>query len=189
MKHELTGGLISNAVLSALSFAVKEGQGDEKPLLTEKLLSWGAKQQLKGLLEMVDFERRVIPTTGLQDLIIEPSILQQVQLILTSGKTHKFVSAQWGFGLHGNLACSTGISCLICGSPGVGKTALAHAIAFELGQPIKVSCLKQILCFFFFLFLLCGIFALPDDFFVSCYHCEFLINTSIKEKMWGVFTT
>lgn len=140
VNHELTGGLISNAVLSALSFALKENPGDEKPVLTEDLLSWGAKQQLKGLLEMVDFERRVIPKAGLQELIIEPSVLQQVELILSSGKTHKFISAQWGFGSHGNLACSSGITCLICGSPGVGKTALAHAIAFELGQPIKAGC-------------------------------------------------
>lgn len=139
MNYELTGGLISNAVLSALSFALKEHPNDEKPLLTETFLSWGAKQQLQGLLEMVDFERRVIPTTGLHELILEPSILEQVELLLTSGKTHKFVSAQWGFGLQGNLAHSSGIICLICGSPGVGKTALAHAIAFELGQPIKVG--------------------------------------------------
>ena len=138
MNHELTGGLISNAVLSALSLALKENQTDGKPVLTEKLLSWGAQQQLKGLLEMVDFERRVIPKAGLQELIIDPRILQQVQLLLTSGKTRKFISAQWGFGSRGNLACSSGITCLICGNPGAGKTALAHAIAFELGQPIKV---------------------------------------------------
>ena len=139
VSHELTGGLISNAVLSALSFAVKESNGDEKPELTENLLSWGAKQQLKGLLEMVDFERRVIPKAGLQELILESNILQQVELILTSGKSHKFISAQWGFGSYSNLAFSGGITCLICGSPGGGKTALAHAIAFELGQPIKVG--------------------------------------------------
>ena len=138
MNHELTGGLISNAVLSALSLALKENQADEKPVLTEKLLSCGAQQQLKGLLEMVDFERRVIPKAGLQELIIDLDILQLVQLLLTSGKTRKFISAQWGFGSRGNLACSSGITCLICGSPGAGKTALAHAIAFELGQPIKV---------------------------------------------------
>ena len=142
VNHELTGGLISNAVLSALSFAVKENSRDEEPVLTEKLLSWGAKQQLKGLLEMVDFERRVIPKAGLQELILESSILQQVELILSSGKSHKFISAQWGFGSHSNLAFSSGITCLICGSPGVGKTALAHAIAFELGQPIKVGYLR-----------------------------------------------
>ena len=139
MNYELTGGLISNAVLSALSFAIKDNQEDEKPILTEYLLSWGAKQQLQGLLEMVDFERRVVPKVGLHELILESSILQQVKLLLTSGKTHKFVSAQWGFGLHGNLAHSGGITCLICGGPGIGKTALAHAIAFELGQPIKVG--------------------------------------------------
>lgn len=139
MNHELTGGLISNAVLSALSFALKENRQDRKPVLTEKLLSWGAHQQLKGLLEMVDFERRVIPKTGIQELVLESRILSQVQLILASGKTRKFISTQWGFGSQGNLAHSSGITCLICGSPGSGKTALAYAIAFELGQPIKVG--------------------------------------------------
>ena len=28
--------------------------------------------------------------------------------------------------------------CLVCGSAGVGKTTVAHSIAYELGQPIKV---------------------------------------------------
>lgn len=93
----------------------------------------------RGLLEMVDFERRVIPTFGLQDLVLDESTRQQLDSILNAGKTQKFISAQWGFGSSDNVAHSQGITCLLCGRPGMGKSAIAHAIAYELGQPIKVQ--------------------------------------------------
>lgn len=87
---------------------------------------------------MVDFERRIIPTFGVRDLVLQDDIYKQLQLILNAGKTHKFISAQWGFGGTENVAHASGILCLICGQPGTGKTAVARAIAYELGQPIKV---------------------------------------------------
>lgn len=138
ISHELTGGLICNAVLSAISLALKGSTDENKLILTEQCLHNGAKLQLKGLLEMVDFERRVIPTFGISDLVLTTETQQQLQLILKAGKTHKFLSAQWGFGSSENCAHATGISVLICGCPGTGKTAIAHSIAYELGQPIKV---------------------------------------------------
>lgn len=88
---------------------------------------------------MVDFERRVIPTFGLADLVLDTPTQEKVELILNAGKTQKFISAQWGFGASENVAHFQGLVCLLCGGPGVGKTAIAHAIAYELGQPIKVS--------------------------------------------------
>lgn len=87
---------------------------------------------------MVDFERRIIPTFGVRDLVLQDDIYKHLQLILNAGKTHKFISAQWGFGGTENVAHASGILCLICGQPGTGKTAVARAIAYELGQPIKV---------------------------------------------------
>ena len=87
---------------------------------------------------MVDFERRIIPTFGIRDLILEDDVKQQLMLVLSVGKTHKLISSQWGFGGPENVAHGAGISVLICGSPGAGKTAIARAIAYELGQPIKV---------------------------------------------------
>ena len=139
LNHELTGGLICNAVLSAISLALKTCINDEDLLLTEQYLQSGAKLQLRGLLEMVDFDRRVIPTFGISDLVLTAEIRQQLQMILKAGKTHKFLSAQWGFGSSENCAEASGISVLICGHPGTGKTAIAHSIAYELGQPIKVK--------------------------------------------------
>jgi len=138
--HELTGGLICNAVLSALSLALKQSNdSDQKLVLTELLLSQGAKLQLRGLLEMVDFERRIIPTFGVRDLVLEEKVRDKLKLVLRAGKTHKLIISQWGFGGPENVATETGISLLICGSPGAGKTAVAKAVAYELGQPIKVG--------------------------------------------------
>lgn len=149
LSYELTGGLIRNAVLSALSLALKEcTTSDETKLnvvLSEDQLNKGAQLQLTGLLEMIDFERRVIPTFGLRDIVLDESIMQQLQLLLNAGKTHKFLSAQWGFGSAENVAQSGGIACLLCGRPGVGKTAIAHAIAYELGQPVKEANCAELL--------------------------------------------
>ena len=87
---------------------------------------------------MVDFDRRVIPTFGLPDLVLDDSARQKLSLLLNAGKTSKFISAQWGFGGRANVARAQGLVCLLCGRPGAGKTAVAHAIAYELGQPVKV---------------------------------------------------
>ena len=88
---------------------------------------------------MVDFERRIIPTFGVRDLVLEEKVKDKLKLVLGAGKTHKLITSQWGFRGPENVAMETGISLLICGSPGAGKTAVAKAIAYELGQPIKVS--------------------------------------------------
>ena len=94
---------------------------------------------------MVDFDRRVIPTFGLGQLVLATPTLHQLQLLLNAGKTHKFLSAQWGFGpgVGRNVASSEGLLCLLCGGAGSGKTAVAHAIAYELGQPVKVGTLGR----------------------------------------------
>ena len=63
-------------------------------------------------------------------------------ILFFSGKTHKFISTQWGFagsvGTGENVAQASGVITLLYGPAGVGKTSVAHAIAYELGQPIKV---------------------------------------------------
>lgn len=47
LSHELTGGLIRNAVLSALSVAIKEQMEGQPLLLTQQHLISGAKLQLR----------------------------------------------------------------------------------------------------------------------------------------------
>lgn len=112
--YELTGGLIRNAVLSAISVATKRTSGTSGKLtLSTDDLHKGAKLQLKyaplplpylliymyihiilsslfsflrGLLEMVDFERRIIPMYGLSELMLESSTYSTVESIINSGE-------------------------------------------------------------------------------------------------------
>lgn len=140
VSFELTGGLIKNAVLSALALAIKGCHGNTL-VITEEHLMEGARLQLKGLLEMVDFERRIIPTFGLRDLVYDQPTMDTLTHFLSAAKARKFVTAQWGFSSEENVAQSHGIILLVCGPPGSGKTAIAHAMGYELGQPIKeVNC-------------------------------------------------
>ena len=88
---------------------------------------------------MVDFERRVIPTFGLEEVIVEKDTQQQLSTILHTTKTHKFISSQWGFDTgKGNVASAGGVVVLLCAPAGAGKTTVGHALAYELGQPVKV---------------------------------------------------
>lgn len=89
---------------------------------------------------MVDFERRVIPTFGLRDLVYDQPTMDTLHHFLVAAKARKFVAAQWGFSSEENVAQAHGIILLVCGPPGSGKTAIAHAMGYELGQPIKVQC-------------------------------------------------
>lgn len=100
--YELTGGLIRNAVLSAISLATKKDQRENKITLSTDDLHKGAKLQLRynqkyhilinmcmyirGLLEMIDFERRVIPTYGLDELVLETSTYKHIETLINTGK-------------------------------------------------------------------------------------------------------
>lgn len=79
-RFELTGGFIKNAVLSALSIAVAR-QGSNAVVSQEDLLQ-GAKLQLRGRLQMRDFDRRVVPTQGLDELIVPDDVLGSLRDIV-----------------------------------------------------------------------------------------------------------
>jgi len=76
----LTGGFIKNAILSALSIAVSR-DGDS-PTVSQKDLLEGANLQLRGRLRMKDFDRRVVPNAGLDQVIVEESLMKQLKQIV-----------------------------------------------------------------------------------------------------------
>ena len=80
VRYELTGGFIKNAILSALSIAVSR-EGDN-PVITQKDLLQGANLQLRGRLRMKDFDRRVIPSAGLDEVVVEEDIMKQLKQIV-----------------------------------------------------------------------------------------------------------
>jgi len=133
IKYELTGGFIKNAILAALSTAVSRDK--ENILITQKDLEDGALHQLRGRLAMVDFDRRVVPTKGLDSVIASKEVCQKLQQIINFEKARQILFGEWGFN---ESSDDQGTSCLFYGPPGTGKTLAAKAIGFETGKPLKI---------------------------------------------------
>lgn len=134
MKYELTGGFIKNAVLSALSSAVNRDK--ENPVIKHEDLERGSRLQLRGRLGMVDFDRRVVPTRGIEDIIADDAVVKQLQEIINFEKARQVLFGQWGYSE--KMCYDQGTTALFYGLPGVGKTLAAEAVGFETGKPLKV---------------------------------------------------
>jgi hypothetical protein len=120
IKFELTGGFIKNACLSALSFAV--ARDSTNPIITQDDFLKAASHQLRGRLSMVDFDRRIVPTRGLDVVILSSELKESLQNIVDFGKAQSILFGQWGFDKqHGG---SKGIGALFHGLPGTGEKCL-----------------------------------------------------------------
>eukprot|EP00941_MAST-03F_sp_MAST-3F-sp1_P002859 g2859.t1 len=142
LKFELTGGFIKNAVLSALLLAIS--RNDVKPLITQSDIVKGCKLQMRGALKMRAFSQRVVPISGLENLILlSDSHRKQLQSLINFEKARAILFGSWGFtGTHHQ----PGSTALFWGPSGAGKTATASAVGFEVGRPLKVvSCAELFL--------------------------------------------
>eukprot|EP00731_Ephydatia_muelleri_P032086 Em0023g593a len=132
LRFELAGGFIKNAVLSALSIAVSR-DGDNPVILQQDLIQ-GANLQLRGRLRMKDFHRRVVPSCGLDKIIVPDDLIKTLREIVQFEKARSILFGQWGFGADGEQ----GITVLLHGAPGTGKSKAAEALGYEVGKPLKV---------------------------------------------------
>ena len=141
---ELTGGLIKNAVLSAIAIAIGR---QESPLkLTLDDLSRGANKQLRNMLEMCDFEHRVIPESGFKGLAFSCDVMADLEEFVKAAKSSRLLNTQWGFGTSpANSALCGSLTVILWGVSGSGKTSAAHALAYELSQPLKVANVCELL--------------------------------------------
>ncbi len=140
MNYELTGGLIKNAVLSALSFAV--ARDGKNPIIQESDLERAAKLQMQGILQMNEFDRRVVPSRGMKDLILAKPVMARVQEIVAFEKARKILVGQWGFDERGSKQAMT---ILLHGPSGTGKSLCAEVIGFECGLPLKIVDMTEIM--------------------------------------------
>jgi SpoVK/Ycf46/Vps4 family AAA+-type ATPase len=140
-RYELTGGFIKNAVVYALSAAV--ARNEEAPLITHADLDQGARLQLRERLRLTELDRRVVPSQGLDALVLPELLMTQLREIVEFEKARKVLFGQWGFGERQGYG--RGTVALFQGSPGTGKSLAAEAIAFEIGQPLKVVNTAEVL--------------------------------------------
>jgi len=135
MQFELTGGFIKNAILSALSIAVSR-DGEKDAVIKHDDLEQGARLQLRGRLRMIDFHHRIVPTHGLESLVLPKDKVNTLKEVVVFEKARQILMGQWGFDKV--IAHDQGNTVLFWGPPGTGKTMAAEAIAFSTGKPLKV---------------------------------------------------
>jgi hypothetical protein len=74
--------------------------------------------------------RRVAPSVGLDDLIVPADIRAMLDAVVAQARYRDVVQGDWGF--RNGAARGLGVSVLIAGRSGVGKTMAAEAVAAEL---------------------------------------------------------
>jgi SpoVK/Ycf46/Vps4 family AAA+-type ATPase len=132
---ELTGGLIKNAILSALSFAVERDK-EEVVIIQDDLLR-GARLQLRGFFQSEEFECNIVPSAGLDKFVGSEGMVGQLREIVAMEKAKGVLFGQWCFSGNGHQF-RKGTSVLFYGPPGTGKSYAAEVLSFELGKPLRI---------------------------------------------------
>ncbi len=151
-RHDLTGGLIKNAVLMAIAEAVHGGAdageggaeasegGTAAGPITMAMLDGAARQQACQVHD--DTTGLVVPRARLADVILPAHVSAQVDELIAAARNRRTLLERWGIGAH--MTAGKGVSALLCGPPGTGKTLCAEAIANELGRPLVVAAFPAI---------------------------------------------
>ncbi|KDO29881.1 hypothetical protein SPRG_04948 [Saprolegnia parasitica CBS 223.65] len=148
LKYELSGGFIKNAILSALLKAIE--RSPTSPVISHDDIVAGCALQMRGSLHMKTFDHRVVPSTGLDALIVDATTKATLAEIVQFEKARNVIYGQWNFdfGLTTkyNKKNQKGVSALFLGPSGVGKVSAAKALGFEVGRPLKLLHFSQLQC-------------------------------------------
>eukprot|EP00667_Euglena_gracilis_P001253 EG_transcript_1254 len=142
LDYELSGGLIKNAVLSALSMAVSRRGSD--PVISMDDLRTGAKLQLRGFFREEALAQKVIPKRSLVDCVFHDATLTALQQIVSLERGRKLLYTQWGF--EEDECTKQSIVALFAGPSGTGKSLAAEVIGYETGSTLKVVNMAEVSC-------------------------------------------
>lgn len=144
LNYELTGGLIRNAVLAAISSAVAR-DNTSTPTINMADLELGAKQQLRGFF-MTTTENSTGTSSGqkayftpkrrLEELIMDSETKQKLDYVVKLSKSRSTLFSLWGFTEEN--AADQGSIYLFYGPSGTGKSLAAEGIAYECGVTIRM---------------------------------------------------
>ena len=100
MRYELAGGFIKNAMHNSLLAAVAR-DGPETPTITQADIEEGCALQMRGSLKMKSFRHRVVPTAGLEQLVLSDrvrdwGVLFPAHSFLFCASNSWFVKNEWG---------------------------------------------------------------------------------------------
>ena len=113
-KYELVGGTVKNAWLQAIYLQVTRGGTS----IFQEDLEKAASEQVQNALTTDDFDRRVVPTVGVESMVLDSTVKESLSHIVQYSKAQSVLFGQWGFDKIHRL--SSGISVLFHGVPGTG---------------------------------------------------------------------
>lgn len=122
-RYALSPGQIESVVQTAIIC----GFGEEE--ITKEHLIYGVKQLKQHVLG--EYAQLIESPFSWDDLVLDPPLQQQLEMICTQVRLKDIVGEQWGF--FEKLPYGRGISALFHGPPGTGKTMTAQALANNLG--------------------------------------------------------
>ena len=138
-RYEMSGGYIKNAVLTAVAAAVHAGGEDGE--ICQEMLDKAAQSQV---WRPVDGDSRVVhPTIRLADVVVPEATGKVLHEVVSAVRHLRTVLERWGLGAV--TSYGRGLSALMYGAPGTGKTLSAHAIAGELNRPLLIVSTSTIL--------------------------------------------
>lgn len=163
LEYELSGGLIKNAIMQALSSSVSRLRDDNKVpkqdlnhlgdfeaasgmrvedvVITMHDLRTACRLQARGHLKRIKLERRLIPSSGLEAVVTTDAALAQLKEVVMVEKVRGLMTARWGFKQRmGRSNCL-----LLFGPQGCGKSFAAGCIAFETGRPLQTVSMSELL--------------------------------------------
>ncbi|EDQ91762.1 uncharacterized protein MONBRDRAFT_31207 [Monosiga brevicollis MX1] len=141
-KYDLSGGFIKNAVGSALGMAIAR-DGEEAPVIQAEDIHRACRLQMRGHMAMDSFVELRVPKSGLSNVVLTPQQEREVEELILLEKARSVLFADWGFGEAQRHLQST--TALFWGRIGTGKSVLAEAVGFELGRPIKLINVAELL--------------------------------------------
>ena len=131
-KYELVGGTVKNAWLQAISIMIQRSG----TTISMADLEQAASEQVRNQLTSEEFDRRIVPTNGIDTMVLDASVKEALDSIVQYSKAQSVLFGQWGFDkIHRS---TSGISVLFHGVSGTGKTMAAETIGFDLGRPLLV---------------------------------------------------
>jgi SpoVK/Ycf46/Vps4 family AAA+-type ATPase len=139
LDYELTGGLIRNAAVQALSFAA--ARDSNNVVVKHQDLEKAARLQLKGISQSNTINRTIIPKRALSEIVLDEITSQRIREIIDFDKVKNLLYGRWGF----NNTSTKGTSVLVTGPTGTGKSMVAEVIAYELGTTLKIVDVTSIL--------------------------------------------
>jgi SpoVK/Ycf46/Vps4 family AAA+-type ATPase len=84
-KFELVGGTVKNAWLQSIHLMIQRG-GDK---VTQDDLMQAASEQVKGQISQEDFDRRVVPTVGIDGMILDNSVKEALTSVVQYSKAQR----------------------------------------------------------------------------------------------------